>query len=72
MSDFGWGALCVALLVVVGWFFRLVWHGGNESNGLKGELEERVRLLESENVTLRDENATLRQELRRQANRWIP
>lgn len=65
MSDLGWAAIAVTLLVIVGLIFRYVWHGGEKPNGLKGELEERVTALENENVTIW-------QELRRLANRWVP
>lgn len=65
MSDFWWCVTVVTLLASVALFFYLVWHGGEDPNGLKGEIEERVTALERENVTIW-------QELKRLANRWIP
>lgn len=65
MSDFGWGALAVALLVIVGLIFRFAWHGGLKPNGLKDEIHDRVAALENEIVAIW-------KELKRQGNRWIP
>lgn len=65
MSDFGWCAGAVTLLVIIGLIFRYVWHGGEKPNGLKGELEERVTALENDSVSVW-------KELKRLANRWIP
>jgi hypothetical protein len=65
MSDLGWAAIVVILLAFVGLLFIFVWHGGEKPNGLKGDLEERVTMLENENTTIWIE-------LKRLADRWIP
>lgn len=65
LTDIGWAAIVVILLVFIGLLFVVMWHGGDHPNGLKGEIEERVTALERENVTIW-------QELKRLANRWVP